>query len=754
MFISKEDILMSDEPVQTTPSTPVVVKKKKHYWWKYLLFFLGGFLFALGAVGGAGYYVVGGMKTKQLASMLGVKSDQYLTEEYENKTVLEIVIGVSNGSITFNNIQDIRDITPYIDTVVDQLNNLINDKLGFTFDKAALYSKSFNDIGDYVYNAALNGISLPKVMNISSSSDKILQFLGFEKDNAGVIDYDKPRSLKSLIDGAETILNSAKISDVINVEPGSILEKIADKEIMSLADAVKTMQISDLITIDENSPKALQFIGNYTVENVKNAFDDATLNDLIDVGTEGILYNLRAQKINNLANAVKELPLNQIITIKESDYPALKYLGNYKTSEFTTALENATLGQLIDIDPTNTIIYKLKDKKVNELEDGIKALTLKEVVTIDTSSPVILQTLQNTTINDLSTKINSLKLSDAITIDNSSPYILRQLGDTNINNLGTKLNSMTIGEMIEDTSSSRVLTYLSTSTLDGVAAKVNDMTLGDAVEITTTSPQVLQSLQGTKVNDLSTKIQTLSMSDLLGITSTSPMILQAIKNSTLSSIDNDVSNLTVDQVVAIDSSSPLILQTLKTKGTKISEIGNALNTLTLKEMVTIDTSSPKILQALQNCTLNNLSTKIDELTIGDCLDTTGNRFLSNIPSTTKISEIGDAINALKFVDVFKDEIYEVDGVTIKTTWKYLLREDDETTVSKGLNYTIGSDMGKMITNMQNNIKKATIRELNTDGFLTLDPSVNLDKEVVYNGSTKKIGDFTMSEFVAYASSLM
>ncbi|MEG1222772.1 MAG: hypothetical protein RSD69_03645 [Bacilli bacterium] len=81
------------------------------------------------------------------------------------------------------------------------------------------------------------------------------------------------------------------------------------------------------------------------------------------------------------------------------------------------------------------------------------------------------------------------------------------------------------------------------------------------------------------------------------------------------------------------------------------------------------------------------------------------------------------------------------------SWKYLLREKGETTVTNGLNYTLGSNMNNLIINMEENMKNAKLNDLHADGFLTLTDASLLKKKVLIGQTRTEIGTLSMTEFI-------
>lgn len=730
-----------------------IMPKKKHYWWRYLLCIFSGIIITLGGIAGGAYYLGTQKSVKDVLKLVGVDSSQYLTETYEDKSIYDLIVNFSKGDIDLSSLSGIREITPYVDKLVDTVNETLEKHLGFTYDKEDLYKVNFDKIGDYLFNTLKDGVYISNLMNITSESDKILQYLAFLKNEDGTINLEAPRSLSDLIEGANTIVSDAILNDVIDVGvEGDVLYNFKDFKITELGAEFNNMTVGDIIIVTEESSPVLKYLENKKFNEIEGAINAAKLKDVIDVGTEGLLFNLRETEISNLSNAVSTMKLNQIITIKDTDYPALQYLGNYNTSEFDQALRDATLENLLDI-KEGSILYNIRTSKIDELDTSIQELYLKDVIDVKPEDDKILQCLKDVKIKDLTTKINTLTLNDAIEIDpETSPKILIALQNTNIKDLSSRIQTLTLGEMLADVESSSILKSLSNSTLDTLVSDVDKLTMGDVLVINEDSLPILKALQGTKIVDLETTIKGLTMKTIIDIKPTSSPILISIQDATLETIASTIDELKIGDVMEIDSNSPLILQSLNNKNILIKDLGTTINTLKLSEMVDMS-GAPKILIALKDATLSSLATTIDSLKINDIVDTSSSKFLAAIPENTTLNNIGNALNNLKFNDLFHDEIYGSDG-NIKSTWKYLLLEEGESEVSAGLNYKIGTDMGKLIINMERNMKSATLQELYDDGFLNLSDANILYKKIIFEGSLVFIGTLTMSSFIEACASLL
>lgn len=600
----------------------VAKKKKKRYWWRYLLTFIGGGLFFIGATAGSLIFIGYKVPTKQILQVIGVDPSVYLTEEYQNKTLYSFVVDLATGKIDFNNLNDVGEITPYLSTLISQVNDTLESTIGARIDFSSIGEISWSELGSALIEQVKSSVTIAKLINANESSEKVIQYLCFPTLSSGEYDYQNPYNLK------------------------------------------------------------------YLLENSSSLLDNAKLGNLVDVGTSGVLYNLRDIKVMNLATEVQALKINQLIDIPavgESGYnKALSYLGGYTASDISTAINEATVGDLFDCSDTSSMLYQLKDKHLNELDSTLTLGDVLEIDETDPTTPKILITLKNVQLIDLASRFNTLTLGDCMSITSSSLPILQELENVVI-------------------------------TSDGLESAFNNLTLETALNL--------------KEDE-------------------SPKILWALKDNKINAIDNNVINaIQLGDIFSTEQvSSSKILSSLITKGTTIGNISTKMSELTLKDVVEID-SSNVILYSLKDSKIDDLPQKISDLTVSQRFSTTqlATGFLHALPSDTKISEIGTAIESLAFVDVFEDLVYVDPSATPKvlnSTWSYLL-DNPNTPDDTPDEYKLTSDsMSNMINNLKANVNIKTLRQLKNDGFFDI-ADATLDKML----GSKKVGEYTMAEFI-------
>ena len=173
--------------------------------------------------------------------------------------------------------------------------------------------------------------------------------------------------------------------------------------------------------------------------------------------------------------------------------------------------------------------------------------------------------------------------------------------------------------------------------------------------------------------------------------------------------------------------------------------------------------------------ITNLTKTITVEEIFDEATLNSNKFLPFVKGET-IESLPNAIMDLTVTQVYADEIFEADGVTLKESWKYLLTDKDGN-VDKTIKVT---DMNKMIDNMKNNVHNSTLNELAANGMVqfsgsTLNADIRTEVSItglppIYvwvtdsNGVTKKaseafagktkMGELTVEQILQYVDGII
>lgn len=271
-----------------------------------------------------------------------------------------------------------------------------------------------------------------------------------------------------------------------------INEEYGNKSIISFIQTVSGKQFNNLNDVADLTPM---------VDDVYTKLDTAFKDGLGVALDKNGLYTCTFEGLGDyLMTYVKaNVEIGTLLKLDANSNQALLYICYDKTDgaidlnkprtleTFTTAgfvsnlIDNALLSDLITIDPSDTILYSLRDEKINDLDESIKDLTLKDVMDIDGNSAKILQSLKDETIGNLGTRFGNLTLGEAVDVGDSK--ILAALATTKITEIGNKVDTLKLNEMMDiDTASPKILQAIANSTLKTLSADINNMLIVDIFE--------------------------------------------------------------------------------------------------------------------------------------------------------------------------------------------------------------------------------------------------------------------------------
>ena len=575
-------------------------------------------------------------------------------------------------------------------------------------------------------------------------------------------------------------LNNLKLSDVIdNPNDGSVASNLIDSldrdgaTIGNLSTKIKEIGMGKLFGVPTDGE------GNYL--GYDSCRDDIPY----------VLYSLRDTPLNNLNSRLQTLTIKETMEIYTEDVYELiddinaladgvtKYFertgpeGHYVYNEVPVAPGESVTGYyILKHEKSSEILIAIKDKSVSDtsgIVDSLRSdILLGDIIEIDSSSPLILQKLENTPLNEIADSVDTFTLGDILDIDSSSPLILQKLKDTAFNSIGDEINAFTLGDIIDiDSTSPLILQKLKDSTLDDLGSDIDSFTLGDIVEIDGTSPLILQKLKDSTLSDIGDSINAFTLGDVIDIDSTSPLILKQLKDSTLSGIETDIKDFKLRDVMEVYKTNEF--------GQYLDKDGNV--TENPAEYVYL---SP-IIGAMADVEIfdeDALSVRMDNLkfnevfTYDDCESSNVLKALwvRNSNGDFVITDIASAMENVTLVDLIGNDLYVGSDPNnpISYTWWYLLTEETETELWKttlegqarieartelgeGLNYTVG-DIDKIVDNMEYHIQNENLYSLKKAGFVTieqstLEMSIRTNPSNILDTTTKEIGEMTVSELV-------
>ena len=264
--------------------------------------------------------------------------------------------------------------------------------------------------------------------------------------------------------------------------------KISD---LSDASVIQGLTIANVLTQEQiNSNSVIKALQNYPIGEIGDHINELTLGTLLDIDTTDpnttkLMLTLADTTIGNLNSKLDNLTLGDVMDL--SSYPNLDVdeVRNAPIGDFDSIMNvlknNLKLSDVLDIDETSPLILQsLKDTSLFELSDKIVTLTLNQIIPAETlASHPLLAALANVAILDgdaLVAKVNSLELCDIYTVDQCSGILLTIWNNSNgghltIDELPSAINDLPIVELLADYMYEESTHPQATRIIDGVEYK-------------------------------------------------------------------------------------------------------------------------------------------------------------------------------------------------------------------------------------------------------------------------------------------
>lgn len=397
--------------------------------------FLFGIVFTLGALVGGGYFVSSKYSVKDIFNALSMDYTQYVTDEYAEKTVLELFQDVRSNS--FDNLDSIGKYTPLLKNQLDSINEQLAG-LGVIIDVDELMSVNFSDLPAYFQDEVIGEIQLGGIIGVTPDSSPLMISICYGKEGTDYTVSDgefvqieggkTPTTIRDLTEDATGIINEIEIASALDVNASSnstlryiafgsygIDYEIVDGEIVMLGDS-KPKTFADLTADDSD------FINN------------ARIGDLIDT-----------------SDATSEF----LLAVRDWTVGDLKQ---------QSRIERLKIGQIFPVDETSSLLMQtMKDWRIKDLtdQDMIDSLTIGDVLAVDENSAQTLRSLADTPLGDFNEKLNTLRLSDILDTESvEGNKILRNLGNSTLTTLSSDLEALTVQQMFGDEIYEYTLNYV------------------------------------------------------------------------------------------------------------------------------------------------------------------------------------------------------------------------------------------------------------------------------------------------------
>lgn len=419
----------TDAPSTQPPHTPETAARKRHPVLRvlsYILVFLIGMSTTVGLAIGAVWYGYDRVSANTVLKVVYPNYERYITAEFAENSVAGMIRELASGNV--RNLSDVRKITPYIDTMMDDLNGAL-DGFGVTLNREEVYQVYWEDLGTYVSDNVLRSAKLGALLQVTADSDSLMKYLAYGSEG---VDYN--------IVGGEIVLADGKTPNTV----GTLLDTEQRTQL------INRVRLCDLMTITEDS--------------------------------EPVLQSLKDTRIEDMSEKIKSLTLGEVMTIDEDSSVVLASLKDTPIRDLDDSLNSLTLGEVVEINENSALILQnLKDSTLKTIGDELEELTLCQVVAIDENSTQIMQTLKDTRIKDLNARIEELTLGEVLEIDADSPKILTALSGSKLSGLDDDVDNLTMEQILgeEVFGQNVVLDAIRTSSLATVADDIAVLTVNE-----------------------------------------------------------------------------------------------------------------------------------------------------------------------------------------------------------------------------------------------------------------------------------
>lgn len=436
---------------------------------------------------------------------------------YSLKDYIDSDADFFNGIINKIKIKDVIDISstdPLLSQVAEWSisdfteENIKNLKIASLFSDevvngsvllSAIKAKNWS-INDLTDNTKVKSLKLKEVLDLSAA-EHVVEVLGeYTLNELETLDLTHVLKVKDVFPSttspllsslenkylyeleADDTLKSIKLEDVVSsadIAANKILDILCNSKhstLGTLASDVNGLTIGEVIDLTGEDPDSIKYrvvsaLGTYPFMDVADHVKDLTVADLFDTTAPDcnmILKSLSSYSLDELPNAVNNLTIGDCLPIDPSSpfyKPEILAIKINEADDFENAVKtNLELKDLVDIDPATSpaILVTLQNVKLSDIGNTVKGLTLGEVIGIDSSSPQILQSLQNVEVfgdvNNLESALTNLTLNQVFTSSECSDGVMKNLwnltsypnGSLPINEIPNEIQNIKLVKLLED----------------------------------------------------------------------------------------------------------------------------------------------------------------------------------------------------------------------------------------------------------------------------------------------------------------
>ena len=307
---------------------------------------------------------------------------------------------------------------------------------------------------------------------------------------------------------------------------------------------------------------------------------------------------------------------------------------------------------------------------LNDLKDPnkIDELPLSLFLDANSTNPLIVTLRDNWTVGSLKDENNfkNLKLSEVVEITNSSPKLLQRLAELEytIGQLETTnlYNVLTVNDVF-DTNDNSLLSALGSYTLTALQDKNTIMGMyvreifppeeGRDTIVDKFADKTLNELADLDINDI--RIKDIFTDAQINANNILKTLVAGDEDITFGDVTNTdtIQSLKLEDILSTEQiNSNSVIKALVANNATIAQVPTLINSMTIGQLLDIDTTSSStsaLLKKLAGYHTNELSTFVENVTIGDVMED-----FSSYPSLnrdevkqTKLSNLEDVIDVLK-----------------------------------------------------------------------------------------------------------
>ena len=634
--------------------------------------FIFGIVFTIGAFIGGGYFVTSKYSLKDVLTAINVDYSQYITEEYAQKTLLELFQDVR--STEFTNLNSIAKYTPFLRTQLDAVNEQLAS-LGVIVDVDTLMQTNFGDIGTYFQEEVIANIQLGGVLGVKPDSSPLMINLCYGKEGVDYTVSDgkfvqieggkTPTTIHDLTEDAEGVLNGIELATALSVTPESsdlvislcygtegVDYEIRDGKFVLLEGGKSPTTISDLT---QNSTEIVNAIRLGDVLGVTP--DSSPLMIALCYGKENADYTVSDGKFVQVEGGKAPTTIQNLTEDAE---------GVLNGIELATALSVTPESSELIISicyGTEGVDYEIVDGEFVTLEGGKAPATLKDLT--DNSNEIINGI-------ELGAALGVTPESDALTISicygkEGVDYEIvdgkfvpieggnapNTIGDLSENATGI-INGIELGTAMSVTAESdAAIRYLAYGS-EGIDYEIVN---GEIVMLGDSKPNTIGDLSSGE-NSL---IEGARICDLLDMETATSGFLLAVKDWTIGDLKQQsrIERLKIGQLFTVDETSSLFMQAISDWRVKDLTDQAKIDTLTIGDVLAVDETSPQILRSVADTQLGKFSDRLDTLRLSEILpedELAENKILKNLADST-LNTLASDLQALTVQDMFGDDIY-------------------------------------------------------------------------------------------------